>query len=206
MIVISNNTTSMNSKSIFILRLAIVAIVTATLCVATTVWAVGEDFDVTGNPYLRHSTPKPKATATVAKAIKLSATDQKFLTEAVAAGIWEVENGRAAESKAESQATKSVASRLVAENSRINQEIINLAKKKGLALSATGARAQKIPAAHYDKNYLTLAKQDHQQNIRAFEKEAKSGNDPDIKNYAARTLPALRHQLNEVESALGKVK
>jgi putative membrane protein len=199
----SNKTISMNSKSKFVVRLSIVAIVVGTLCAAAT----GQDFDVTGNPYLRHATPKPKATATVAaKPIKLSATDQKFLTEAVAAGIWEVENGRSAESKAENQSTKSVAARLVAENSKITQEVIALAKKKGLALSPAGARAQKIPGAHYDKNYLTLAKQDHQQNIRAFEKAAKSGNDPDIRNYAARTLPTLRHQLGQVESALGKVK
>jgi putative membrane protein len=197
----------MNSKFKFISRFAIVVITAGGLCAAATVWAAGEEFqDVTANPYLQHATPKPKSSATAAPTKRMSAKDQKFLTGAVSAGVWEVENGRAAESKAQSEAAKSIAARLVAENSKTNQEIIDLAKKKGLALSPAGSGAQRIPAAHFDKNYLTLAKQDHQENIRLFEKQATSGDDPDLRNLAARTLPMLKHQLGEVENALGKVK
>ncbi len=197
----------MNAKFKFISRFSILAIMAGTFCAAATVWAIGEDYqDVTANPYLHHSAPKPKSTVVPKPAKQMTAKDQKFLTGALGAGIWEVENGRSAESRAQSEATKRVASRMVAENSQTNQEIIELAKKKGLALSPAGSGAQKIPATHYDKNYLTLAKQDHQQNIRLFEKQAQSGDDADLKKLAARTVPALKRQLGEVENALGKVK
>jgi putative membrane protein len=197
----------MNAKFKFISKFAILALMAGALCAAATVWAIGEDYqDVSANPYLRRATPKPKSTVVPKPVKSLSAKDQKFLTSALAAGIWEVENGRAAESKAQNAATKRVAARLVEENSRLNQEIIDLGKKKGLGLSPEGARAQKFPGGHFDKDYLTLAKRDHQENVRVFEKEATSGDDPDLKKLAARALPNLRHQLGSVEEALGQAK
>jgi putative membrane protein len=212
MIVFSNRTTSMNSTPKLISRFTIIVILAGSFCAAAAVWAQSganpQDFQsVSENPFLRHATSKPKTSATaVPKKLNLSAGDQKFLTSALGAGVWEVDNGRAAESRAQHADTKRVAANLVAENSRINQEIVDLAKKKGLGLSPRGSGAQKLPAAHYDKDYLTLAKQDHQENIRVFEKQAKSGHDPELRQFAARTLPGLKHQLGSVEEALGKVK
>jgi putative membrane protein len=207
MLLISNRTTSMNTKSTFFSRFAILAVTAGTLCAAAVVWAQTQEFeDVTGNPYLRKPAPKPKTTATVKPRKPMAAQDQKFLVGALGAGVWEVENGKAAQSRAQNASTRRVAEHLVAANSRLNQEIVALAEKKGLGLSPQGSGPQKISGAHYDKDYLTLAKQDHHQNIRLFEKEARSGSDPDLKRMAAGALPGLRQQLGAVEEALGKTK
>ena len=42
----------------------------------------------------------------------------------------------------------------------------------------------------------------HQKDIADFEKEASSGNDPDLKNWASKTLPTLRPHLAEAQSLL----
>lgn len=41
---------------------------------------------------------------------------------------------------------------------------------------------------------------DHEKDIAAFEKEASSGSDPEIKNWAGQTLPTLRAHLNEAKA------
>ncbi len=43
---------------------------------------------------------------------------------------------------------------------------------------------------------------DHETDIKVFEKEASSGDDADIKKWAAKTLPTLKEHLAMVNNAL----
>jgi putative membrane protein len=45
---------------------------------------------------------------------------------------------------------------------------------------------------------------DHQQDIADFRKEAESGQDPDLKAFAQRTLPILEQHLQMAEADKGK--
>jgi putative membrane protein len=47
---------------------------------------------------------------------------------------------------------------------------------------------------------------DHKNDIAEFQKEAKSGDDRDVKAWAAKTLPTLQGHLAMVEDAMRKVK
>ena len=47
--------------------------------------------------------------------------------------------------------------------------------------------------------------QDHKKDIAEFQKEANSGSDPDIKNFASQTLPTLQHHLQLAQEALNEV-
>ena len=42
---------------------------------------------------------------------------------------------------------------------------------------------------------------DHKKDIKAFEKEAKSGSDPDIKQFAADAVPTLKGHLSMAQNA-----
>ena len=95
---------------------------------------------------------------------------------------------------------------MVADHSKATNEVVDLAKKKGVGISTDGIKAQQIGAANFDKQYLDLLEQDHQQEVNLFEKEAKSGDDADIKNWAAKTLPMLRQHLAMSKDASSKVK
>jgi putative membrane protein len=52
----------------------------------------------------------------------------------------------------------------------------------------------------FDKEYITIMIDDHKKAVNAFEKESKKGDADDLKSFAARTLPALQHHLEQAQS------
>lgn len=158
------------------------------------------------SPFLRKKTsPTPSPGAANATQSKISAKDKSFLLNAISSGTWEVKTGGSAEGKLQNSSTKSVASRLVSDHTRMNNELVQLGKKKGLDISVE-SKGQQIPGPNYDKNYLTLVEQDHQESISHFQKEAQSGDDPDIKAFAAKSLSMLRQHSSLIKQAQSKVK
>ena len=195
----------MKSRFSFIPKITIAAVVAGSLCVVATLCAQQPAY-TPDNPFLQKmaATPPPRATPNP-KASTLSAKDKDFLVNAASSGGWEVATGKMAESKAQTDATRNLAARMSAYHSQTNKEVVDLAKKKGLAISTENIKAQQgLSGSHFDKQYLTLMEQDHQQTIRAFEKEAASGDDPEIKAWAAKTLSTLKQHLSMVTNALSK--
>ena len=140
---------------------------------------------------------------------KLSATDKKFLKKAYKGGMEEVENGKMAKEKAKNDATKNVAERMITDHSKVNEELLEIAKEENLDLSKVQAKTATISGDDFDKEYLTMLKNDHEKDIAMFEKEAndtKPGEDRDVPAFAKKTLPTLKEHLQMVEDALAKVK
>jgi putative membrane protein len=157
------------------------------------------------NPFFRKkasSTPSPSATK--AKIKPLSSKDTKFLSNAAASDGWEMKTGQLAENKAQNPATKQLAARMVSDHSKSNAELTGLAGKKGLSISIGGAKAQQINGPNFDKSYLNLLQQDHEEAIASFTKEAQSGDDPDIKAWAKKMLPTLKEHLSMAKQAAAK--
>jgi putative membrane protein len=197
----------MKSKFPFIPKIAMAAVAAGSLSVVATLYAQQPAY-TPDNPFLQKmaATPPPRATPNP-KASTLSAKDKDFLVNAASSGGWEVATGKMAEGKAQSDATRNLAARMSAYHSQTNKEVVDLAKKKGLAISTENIKPQQLSGGpKFDKQYLTLMEQDHQQTIRAFEKEAASGNDPEIKAWAAKTLPTLKEHLSMVTNALSKAE
>jgi len=171
----------------------------------------GNPYDTdTGNPFLRKKTsptPSPGATAAAkTKAATLSEKDKDFLVKAVSDGGWEVKTSAMVEKKLQNPAVKDLAAKLAADHSKMNSELVALAKKKGLDIAPDSVKGQSIPGPNYDKNYLTLVEQDHQELLGVFQKEASSGQDPDINASAAKMLPSLRQHSASVKSTQAKLQ
>ncbi len=158
------------------------------------------------NPFLRKSSSSPSPGAAAATTTKLSAKDKHFLMEAVSSGSWEIATGKSAEQKAQNSATKEIAARMIADYSKTNKELVDLGNKKGLAISTEGGKGQAISAEDFDRKYLDLVVQDHEQASSFFAKQATSGDDPDIKKWAAKTLPTVKQHLSLAKEALNKAK
>jgi putative membrane protein len=159
------------------------------------------------NPFFRKKSPSPSARAAAnAGAKPLSAKDKNFLSGAASSGGWEIATGRVAEQKAQNSATKEIAARMIADHSKTNKELVDLGNKKGLGISTEGVKAQQISGQDFDKRYLNLVVQDHQEESSVFEKEAKSGDDADIKKWAAKSLPTIKQHLALAKGALSKAK
>jgi putative membrane protein len=198
----SNEEALMKAKPISILRLASVAIATSALCFVGNAQAQ-LNTSTSDNPHLRAKNAPPQAAAA---AVKLSDKDKKFLLEAAAGGRAEVADGKVAEERGGSADVKRIAAHMVTDHSRANKELVELAKKKGLGINTDNGKPRDMGKANFDKQYLYSMEQDHQADIKVFEREASSGDDADIKAWAAKTLPTLKSHLAMVKDARKKEK
>jgi putative membrane protein len=51
----------------------------------------------------------------------------------------------------------------------------------------------------FDRSYISSMVKDHQDDIKAFQKEADNGTDPAVKAFAAKELPTLRDHLRQAQ-------
>ncbi len=135
--------------------------------------------------------------------------DEAFLKKAAEGGMAEVKFGELAQSSGASSTVKRFGERMVTDHSRMNDEVKDLAARKNISLptsvSVKDEASYKLLQARsgnsFDKAYIDDMLKDHREDIRAFQKEADSGSDPDIKALAAKALPTLREHLRLAENA-----
>ena len=194
----------MKRKPISIFRFATIAIATGTLCFLANARAQMENTSVSDNPHLRaKDAPKKAAPVTV------SDKDRKFIQTAANGGVAEVADGKSAEAHAQSAEVKKIAAHMVADHTRANSELAALGKKKGLNMDMSSGTPRNFRKENFDGDYLATMESDHKADIKTFEAEAKSGDDAEIKGWAAKTLPTLKAHLSMVKEGLsktGKVK
>lgn len=176
-------------------------------------------------------TPAPGAAA--AQPESRTTADASFIRQAAEGGIKEVDAGTLAQSRAADSNVKAFAERMVQDHSKANDELMTLAKSKGVMLppsnrpattttdaarptgatgtggapSASGTSGQAaggalaaLQGAEFDRAYMTQMVQDHEKTVQLFEQEAKSGQDAEVKAWAAKQLPALREHLTQAKT------
>jgi len=129
--------------------------------------------------------------------------------EAAKGGMMEVQMGHMGQEKGTSSGVKALAKQLVDDHTKANDELMSLAKQKGITLPADNAPA--MPKGlngksgdDFDREFARMAVDDHQKDIAAFEKEANSGTDPDLKAWASKTLPTLHSHLDAAKALPAK--
>ena len=186
----------MKPTSISIPAIAIVA--AGSLCTIGTVRAQ-TDTSIGTNPHLRALSAG--ATASPGAVAKMSQKDVNFIQKAAGGATQEVENGKLAEKQAKSANVKSIAARMVADHSRINKELTDLANRKGVKFDTRGVKAQNIGAADFDRTYLKLLEEVHKTDIADFERAAKSADDSELRAWASKTVPTLKQHLATIQAA-----
>ncbi len=143
------------------------------------------------------------ATSAQAGMSSLNSQDRDFLMDAAMGGLEEVELGRWATQKGTSEAVKQFGQRMVTDHSQANTELMTLATSKGITLpSALDEKHQKevakitaMSGAAFDRAYAKKMLSDHKKDVSDFEKQSNRGTDPDLKAFAAKTLPTLQEHL-----------
>jgi putative membrane protein len=143
----------------------------------------------------------------------LSKQDKHFLMEAAQGGMMEVQLGQYAAQHAENADVKAFGQRMVTDHSAANAKVADLAKDKGLSVpTKLDKKMQKKvdkltdkQGKDFDKAYMEAMLRDHHEDIEAFEKEAKSGDDAQVKQLANDILPTLKEHLRMAEKAAPKV-
>lgn len=164
-----------------------------------------------GAPH-RQTDAKTTGTQAAAAAEKLPAKDRDFMHEAASGGMMEVVLGQYAAQNAVNPDIKAFGQRMVDDHTKVNDQLKQLAQAKGVTLSAkmhvkeqrTVDRLTKMTGATFDSHYIHMMVKDHETDIKAFEAEADKGTDPDVKNFAATTLPTLREHLKAAQAIAAK--
>ena len=140
---------------------------------------------------------------------KSGSADSRFAMEAAQGGMTEVQLGQLAKDKASSDAVKQFGQRMVDDHTKANDQLKSVASQKGITLPTdVGAKNQaaidrlsKLSGAAFDHAYMQHMLMDHKKDIADFRKEASSGKDPQIKQFASETLPTLETHLKLAQDA-----
>jgi putative membrane protein len=141
------------------------------------------------------------------------AADEVWVTKVAKGGMAEVELGKLASEKASSDAVKQFGQRMVSDHSKANDELKTLAESKKITLpaeigpeeKALRDRLIKLSGPAFDQAYMKAMVSDHVKDINEFKMEARSGKDPEVKAWAAKTLPTLEEHLKMAREAGGAV-
>jgi putative membrane protein len=126
--------------------------------------------------------------------------DVKFVKKEAAAGLAEVKMAELAAQKAQRPEVKEFAQTLVKDHTAANTELAELAKKKGVEISAvvdpdsaeTFKKLEGHSGTDFDKEYLSEMTSAHKKCVSNFEEAAKDARDGDLKAWINKTLPTLK--------------
>jgi putative membrane protein len=170
---------------------------------------------VTSNTSVNTSPTNRTATTSSSPAAgTLAPEDRTFLNKAAIGGMAEVQLGQVAVKNAKSADVKAFGQRMIDDHSKANSELTRLATSKGVTPpseldsknKATLDRLSKLTGDQFDKAYMADMVTDHEEDVAEFQKEAKSASDPDVKAFAAKTLPTLQEHLQMAKSISAKLK
>jgi len=150
-----------------------------------------------------------------AQAAALSKQDTDFFEDAAQGGLLEVRLGQLAVKQAESEDVRKFGQRMVDDHGKLNGQLAHFAQqKKGLVMPHALDRKHqeqvdklaRESGEKFDHEYMSLMPEEHQKDIKAFEKQAKDGHDPDVKLFAANALPTLQEHLAQAQQIEARIK
>ncbi|MFJ2991407.1 DUF4142 domain-containing protein [Pandoraea sp. NPDC087047] len=173
--------------------------------------AQGGGTEVGGSDPGRDVTNAPaKATRT---AQPTAGIDAEFVDNAQKAGKAEVQASQVAVQHSGNPAVRRFAQQMVTDHSKANEALRQLAAKKGVSVLNDAAVDPDIEALkgkkgrEFDVAYLALAGPEaHEQAVTLFQTEAEKGQDTDLRGFAGKMLPTLRHHLSEAREVSAKVE
>jgi len=154
------------------------------------------------------------AAASNAEERKQAFSDQQFALKATQAGLAEVNISRLAKMNASSSKVKQFADMMVRDHEKANKELSGLVDKKRWVLApvitmdpahqAAATRLGALKGAAFDRDYSHLMLKDHEEAVSLFENASKNARDNDLKAWAGKTLPTLRHHLEDARGLTGQ--
>lgn len=126
-------------------------------------------------------------------------TAQTFVTKAVKDGMLQIQLGQLAADHAESDAVKEFAQRMVDDHTKTNEELTTLAEKKawevpkemGGGHESIKNQLERLDGKMFDREYMKMMVKDHEETVGVFRRYSESGDDPELKDWATKTLPDL---------------
>lgn len=153
--------------------------------------------------------PRPGLSTAASRALK--AKELTFLLNATQASLTEMEIGRLAAAKSSHNEIKAVGEMLAEDHAKTNSRLQALAERRGVNVPA------QLPAENatvvedlqnttagpgFDNRVVGQLVKDQRRNVSEFEAAASTVQDPEVREFAAKTLPTLKAQLEKIEEIL----
>ncbi len=157
------------------------------------------------------SKPQPTTEAAAPTPPPVAANDQTFINTAATGGMAEIQAAQLALSKTKSPGIKTFANDMVSDHTKADQQLTQLAQSKNITLPTTlmddqqqqATKLQGESGRAFNHDYIADQVMDHQMMLTAFQEEAENGTDPDIKAFAAQTVPTIKQHLVQAQALQG---
>ena len=146
------------------------------------------------------SAPPPPAPIAAPTPPPLAAVDQSFINAAAASDAFEVQAGQLATTKAHTARVKQYANTMVSSHTQTTQQLTQIAQAHAFTPVATLTPDEqkkldtlgKVRPAAFDRTYMSDNLVSHRAAIKLYQDEIANGQDPDLKQFATTTLPAIQ--------------
>jgi len=143
------------------------------------------------------------------------AADMSFVQTAAGNDLYEIEISRIAIGRAPDTAVKQYAQMLVNHHTATSNELTGILRAKGVTSpppalpmdkQARIAQLSHLQGLEFQREYVRLSGvQDHQAAIGIFEQASRTLPDPELPNFATRSLPVLREHLRAAQDLAGRM-
>ncbi len=153
------------------------------------------------------------AEAVAGAAERIDDDDKEFMTKAAQGRMLEVALGQQAANKATDPDVKALGKRLAYDHARAHEELKEIAASKGLALPTQLKPDHQeevnematLSGAKLDTEYADDMVEEHEKAVKEFREAARELKDPELRAWAAKTLPMLEQQLDQAKQVKAKV-
>lgn len=140
--------------------------------------------------------------------------DALFMTETAHMSHAEIAASQMALKKSTNPQVKQFAQQMITDHTQGNQQLMQLAQQKGVAIpkrpdelhTKAAAAMMNMEGTTFDKEYMSCMTSDHAKLLSSVEDKAAGATDPDVRAYAASQLPIVRghyHMALQLNRALG---
>jgi putative membrane protein len=144
---------------------------------------------------------------------KLSDSDKDFLTKAAKSSYATVQLAQLAIERSKNKDVRQLAQKILEDHQKQTGDIAKLASTKGVTLPDSASLAasfkettlKSFSGSHFDQSFLKKMIDEHQDTIALFQKEASTGTDSDVKDYATTNSQPLQEHLTAAQELANKV-
>jgi putative membrane protein len=137
--------------------------------------------------------------------------DKDFVRNVAESSATEVQLGKLAQEKASSDAVKELGKRMAEAHAQTSQQLKQAASALNIQVPAEPPRKArkaedklaKLSGSEFDRAYTKLAADEQKQAVKQFEREAKNGKVPGVKDFAAKNLSAEQERQKQAEELAG---
>ena len=135
-------------------------------------------------------------------------SERAFISKAMEGGMAEVQLGQLAQQKSQSNDVKQFAAKMVNDHGQMGDKWLKpVAQQMGIESPSGPSKKDKkemeklqgLSGQDFDREYITMMVKDHQKDLKDFQSEAQSAQDPTVKQIADKGSQVIQQHLQIIE-------